>query len=1192
MPSSFPTRPDETVGGPRFGPRPRPVELATVVVAIAIVLLASIPVSVGGPSRPSISGSLSNPSSGRPLTTSPAGPLDGATGANCSTLSTGWARFVASYYPPNVAASLQGPCFTGHDEPGLFLVSGASDSGSRFELVVTLPGSATSPGSAYAAFWVGLWVSGVPCSYGGASYLTLELLPPHSAMAGVPDSNNWSVNAPVWSLVSPGSCDPQCQNDTAFVTVAGRSYCEDDAVLSGVGALDGTVSGPFAPGDTLQLAFVGAGGGPLAIYANDTTHPTASLSWNYSGGPSTISGRPISPLFSASGLESTAWTGGGDVGFGWLNCPLPNATGTPQGCNSYNGPVASVAGTPHVDLALSWSSAKHTYSVPYPNLVTMSSSGACSGVNGTTPCAGFNDLGGSGAYPQYSIDAANGLSWFQYGAPGPTEVSDFGGLASQFPANGSLSSLATTTAVSDTRLSVGSSAVTVTTRVSDPYGTAHVAVSAWWCSSSGTRVPSTAFAVLSSSSGNTPTDGNWSVNVPTNGYIGNFFYGITTTSAAGTTTGPLYGNVTITGVGPNCLAPVSFADPAINRSTIAPFGGGLAFSWTENASAGVIAYTVSATPVGGGTTVSLPLGNVTSVRLGGLAGNTTYSLRVVAFNPAGYGVQSGPVTSPATLYPLVVRPLNLTVSSAWVNRTTVDVAANTTGGMPSFTFFFDFGDGTNASVFSTSGEASTDHLFAQDYSGVARIIVRIMDGVGDAVTAPTAYVTVLAVPLAPSATFAGGNGFALLRWTPAIAPPGVPVTGYLVFYTTDPTWAPYLSAAWPTNISVPAIQVFLAGTALQAPLPVPNGVMVYAQVVGRDKYGPGLLPAEPALGEEPVLTAVPAAFATSGIKLASGGGVAPFTAQFSTEFTTGSNTVVVNATYQFSVGGAVVAPITGGHGQFWANASALFETPGLQTVRLYALDSLSDDLLVTSSFYVASAPGPLVSITASPSALFANSSVQLSANATGGSGQYTYAWDLGDGSNATGSAVSHTYPASGAYLVSVTVTDSLYGGVTVTSTVVSVHSVARVAIGVVPTATTGEYSLAAFATGGYGNLSYTWLFGDGTQGSGVTVTHTWTSPGTYTIQVKVTDLYGHSTLASTNLTVVYPSPAASSSSSGLTNLDLLLLIAIAVLVVALALVLVRARRRPEPPAARPGEHRYGEEAPSPQLEEESPPGSP
>jgi len=1173
----------------RWSGRPRTpaatfATVVIVVVAVALLLFSAVPVSASGAGATPASRGAALRGSASPVATSAAGPAS----ANCSALAAGWSLLGAPYYPPDVASSLQGPCLLGHDVPGLYLLSNASASGSRFEMVVTLPGAATAPGTTYAAFWVGLWVGGVPCSYGAASYLMLELLPPHSALAQVPDSNNWSLGAPVWSLTPPGSCDPQCQNDTAFLTVAGRSFCEDDAVLNGVGSLAGVQSGRFAPGDTLSLAFVGSGTSPLTIFANDTTHAAASLNFSYPA-TSTISGRPLTPLFSSSSASSVGWTGGGDVGFGWLNCPLPNATGPVGGCNSYDGTVASVAGTPQVDLVLSWSAAKHTYSVPYPELVTMSSSGACSGANGTTPCSSFEDHGGTASYPDYSIDAAGGRSWLEYGPPGPDRVSDFGGVATQFPADGNLSGPATTTALSNLRVTVGSSAVTVTARLSDPYGIAHVAVSSWWCSSAGLRVPATVLARPSNASGNTPADGNWSANLPTNSHIGQFFYWVSATSDSGATTGPLFGNVTVTGTGANCLTSASVPQPVINATTVEPVGGGYVFSWTENLSAGVIAYTASATPTLGGTTVSMPLGNVTSVRFEGLKGNATYNLRVAAFNPAGGSAISASTAAPRTDYPLATRPLNVSVSSTWVNLTSAKIVANVTGGMPAFTFFFDFGDGTNASVFTVSGEASVTHPFPPGYSGVARIVVRVADALGDTVTTPAAYVDVLAVPLAPSASLAGGNGFALLRWNPAVAPPGLTVTGYLVFYTTDPAWAPYLSAAWPSNANFPAIGLS-ATPLLQVSLPVPNGMTLYAQVVALDAYGPGLLPSEPAPGAEPVLFATAAPFASTGIELETGGGTAPFTAQFATEFTTATNTYVVNATYRFTGGSSVVAPITGANGRFWANASELFDTPGLRAVLLYATDSVSELLILTSSIYVAPAAGPVVSIAVAPTAIFANTSVDLHANTTGGSGQYAFNWTLGDGLNASGPSVSTSYAATGFYLVTVVATDTVYGGVTVASTVVAVHSVATVAIGIVPTSTAGEYDLAAFATGGFGNLSYTWLFGDGTEASGVNVTHIWVTPGTYTIQVRVSDPYGHSTLATTTLTVVYPSSGSSSSTGGFTGLDVILLIAVIVIAVALAVVLARERRRRNPPAQPDESQTYDGEAPTPSLEEESPAG--
>jgi PKD repeat protein len=50
--------------------------------------------------------------------------------------------------------------------------------------------------------------------------------------------------------------------------------------------------------------------------------------------------------------------------------------------------------------------------------------------------------------------------------------------------------------------------------------------------------------------------------------------------------------------------------------------------------------------------------------------------------------------------------------------------------------------------------------------------------------------------------------------------------------------------------------------------------------------------------------------------------------------------------------------------------------------------------------------------------------IDVSASATGGTSPYTYAWDFGDGTNATGQTTSHTYTADGTYTISLTVTDN------------------------------------------------------------------------------------------------------------------------------------------------------------------------
>src|SRR5207244_6614274 len=51
-------------------------------------------------------------------------------------------------------------------------------------------------------------------------------------------------------------------------------------------------------------------------------------------------------------------------------------------------------------------------------------------------------------------------------------------------------------------------------------------------------------------------------------------------------------------------------------------------------------------------------------------------------------------------------------------------------------------------------------------------------------------------------------------------------------------------------------------------------------------------------------------------------------------------------------------------------------------------------------------------------------SVSFSATTTGGTAPYTYAWNFGDGGTSTANPSSHTYSASGTFMVSLKVTDS------------------------------------------------------------------------------------------------------------------------------------------------------------------------
>jgi TolB protein len=136
----------------------------------------------------------------------------------------------------------------------------------------------------------------------------------------------------------------------------------------------------------------------------------------------------------------------------------------------------------------------------------------------------------------------------------------------------------------------------------------------------------------------------------------------------------------------------------------------------------------------------------------------------------------------------------------------------------------------------------------------------------------------------------------------------------------------------------------------------------------------------------------------------------------------------------------------------------------------------------------------------------------------------SYLWSFGDG-EASGSTTDpmafHTYSASGAFAVTLTVTDN--AGATGTQQHLLILNTPPVA-----SFTATCSSLTCTANGsdssdGDGTIvSYAWHFGDGATGSGATVSHTFAGAGTYSVTLTVTDDAGGSSSRSQNVTPVSP----------------------------------------------------------------------
>ena len=131
----------------------------------------------------------------------------------------------------------------------------------------------------------------------------------------------------------------------------------------------------------------------------------------------------------------------------------------------------------------------------------------------------------------------------------------------------------------------------------------------------------------------------------------------------------------------------------------------------------------------------------------------------------------------------------------------------------------------------------------------------------------------------------------------------------------------------------------------------------------------------------------------------------------------------------------------------------------------------------------------------------------------------TYSWDFGDGSAPEqGLVLLHTFPANGTYTVRLTVTDntgatsSIQQQVTVSLSATNQPPTADITVspvlGNAPLTVTLDGSGSSDPENGI--LEYRWSFGDGTSttGSAPSVTHQYTSAGTYTATLTVADPQG------------------------------------------------------------------------------------
>ena len=212
-----------------------------------------------------------------------------------------------------------------------------------------------------------------------------------------------------------------------------------------------------------------------------------------------------------------------------------------------------------------------------------------------------------------------------------------------------------------------------------------------------------------------------------------------------------------------------------------------------------------------------------------------------------------------------------------------------------------------------------------------------------------------------------------------------------------------------------------------------------------------------------------------------------------------------------------------------ATISHTYSSPGTYTAALTVTDDDGATATSTRTIHVAqpNAP-PAASFTATPTSGTVPLNVAFDATGSidGDGSIVSYAWTFGDGNAAIGSAPSHSYTAAGTYTVTLTVTDDDGATAQSTSTITATdpENVAPTA-SFTATPDSGTAPLeVAFNAGASADSdgevsSYEWSFGDGNAASGVAPSHTFTTAGTYTVTLTVTDDDGATDTAQTTIGV-------------------------------------------------------------------------
>ena len=344
------------------------------------------------------------------------------------------------------------------------------------------------------------------------------------------------------------------------------------------------------------------------------------------------------------------------------------------------------------------------------------------------------------------------------------------------------------------------------------------------------------------------------------------------------------------------------------------------------------------------------------------------------------------------------------------------------------------------------------------------------------------------------------------RTKPDLAAPDKATTGtapYTTFYGTSGA-APHVAGAAALlldrdpSLGEPALRSLLLSQTIAMGNP-------YVYGSGRLSLQPPLSPNQPPTASFSFTPASP----TVGVAVSFNGGAS-----------TDPDGSIVSYTWSFGDGAS-------GSG---ATTQHAYSAPGTYTARLTVTDDDGATHSRTASVSVSPTANqpPVAQFSVSPSSGPVGATFTFNA---GGSydldgGIVSYQWTFGDGTSGSGVTAQHAYSSPGSYTVRLTIIDN-DGASDMTTQSISVTTPtnqAPVAQFAVSPSSGSVGTMFTFNAGGSydpdgGIVNYQWTFGDGSSGSGVTVQHAYSSPGTYTVLLTVLDNDGASDSDTRSLSV-------------------------------------------------------------------------